>query len=97
MIQVDKKMRGFVGPEGIAVAFESRTSCPVRIVRDDTGASPTHAGLYPCGEGAGFAGGIMGAALDGERTAVAIVNEWSRPLGELGANRGPERACSLIP
>jgi uncharacterized FAD-dependent dehydrogenase len=85
MIQVGKKMRGFVGPEGIAVALESRTSCPVRIVRDETGASPSHAGLYPCGEGAGFAGGIMSAALDGVRTAVAIAKAWSRDLGDLGA------------
>ena len=85
MMQVGRKMRGFVGPEGIAVALESRTSCPVRIVRDEAGASPTHAGLYPCGEGAGFAGGIMSAALDGVRTAVAVADRWGRDLGELGA------------
>lgn len=85
MLQVGKKMRGFVSADGIAVALESRTSCPVRIVRDDDGASPTHRGLYPCGEGAGFAGGIMSAALDGVRTAVAIAHAWGRELGELGA------------
>jgi uncharacterized FAD-dependent dehydrogenase len=71
--QVDEKIPGFAGPGGVAVAVESRTSCPVRTVRDaETLASPTLQGLYPCGEGAGFAGGIMSAALDGIRTATAI-------------------------
>ncbi len=84
MIQVGKKMRGFVGPDGIAVALESRTSCPVRMVRDDGGQSPSHPGLFPCGEGAGYAGGIMSAALDGVRTAVGIARAWGRDAGELG-------------
>lgn len=85
MQQVGHKMRGFVGPEGVAVALESRTSCPVRIVRDARGESPSLPGLYPCGEGAGYAGGIMSAALDGVRTAVAIARAWGRDVGELGA------------
>ncbi|MBV1862280.1 MAG: FAD-binding protein [Nannocystaceae bacterium] len=73
--QVDAKIPGFAGPGGLAVAVESRTSCPVRTVRDSvTLVSPTLAGLYPCGEGAGFAGGIMSAALDGVRVANAIVD-----------------------
>lgn len=71
--QVDAKIPGFAGPGGLAVAVESRTSCPIRTVRDPKSlASPTLAGLYPCGEGAGFAGGIMSAALDGVRVATAI-------------------------
>ncbi len=71
--QVDGRIRGFAGPQGIAVAVESRTSCPVRTVRDpQTLESPSLRGLYPCGEGAGFAGGIMSAALDGIRIAEAI-------------------------
>lgn len=71
--QVDAKIPGFAGPGGLAVAVESRTSCPIRTVRDpQTLASPTLGGLYPCGEGAGFAGGIMSAALDGVRVATAI-------------------------
>lgn len=71
--QVDQKIPGFAGAGGLAVAVESRTSCPVRTVRDpQTLVSPTLAGLYPCGEGAGFAGGIMSAALDGVRVATAI-------------------------
>ncbi len=85
MIQVGRKMKGFVAADGIAVALESRTSCPVRIARDPAGCSTSHAGLYPCGEGAGYAGGIMSAALDGVRTAVAIARAWGQPLGELGA------------
>ena len=84
MLQVGRKMRGFIGVDGIAVALESRTSCPVRIVRDAAAQSPTHPGLFPCGEGAGYAGGIMSAALDGVRTAVAIARAWGRPAGELG-------------
>ena len=53
---------------------------PVRIPRDPhTRQSPTVAGLYPCGEGAGFAGGIVSAAVDGLRTARAIVARYARP------------------
>jgi uncharacterized FAD-dependent dehydrogenase len=71
---VDRKMRGYVSPEAVAVGVETRTSSPVRVDRDrDTLQSPTLAGLYPAGEGAGFAGGIMSAALDGIRIADAIV------------------------
>lgn len=71
--QVDARIPGFAGEGGIAVAVESRTSCPVRTLRDaETLQSPTLGGLYPCGEGAGFAGGIMSAALDGIRIAQAI-------------------------
>ncbi|HWB77096.1 MAG TPA: FAD-dependent oxidoreductase, partial [Nannocystaceae bacterium] len=82
---VGKKMPGFVGPEGIAVALESRTSAPVRIVRDPDGQSPTNPCLFPCGEGAGYAGGIMSAALDGVRTAVAIARALGRDPSSLGA------------
>lgn len=68
--RINGRMPGFVSNDAVAVAIESRTSCPVRTVRDTaTGQSPTLAGLYPCGEGAGYAGGIMSAALDGIRTA----------------------------
>lgn len=84
MIAVGRKLRGFTGEEGIAVALESRTSCPVRIARDATGQSPTHRGLFPCGEGAGYAGGIMSAALDGVRTAVMIGRALGRSTDELG-------------
>jgi uncharacterized FAD-dependent dehydrogenase len=68
-----KKMRGYFTNEAIAVATESRTSSPVRIPRDaETLQHPQIKGLYPCGEGAGYAGGIVSAAMDGERVANII-------------------------
>lgn len=78
--QAEKRMRGFAGEDALLVAPETRTSAPVRIIRDPhTLQSPAVTGLYPCGEGAGFAGGIISAALDGIRCAGAVgIN--SRPL-----------------
>jgi len=74
-----RKMRGFVSEEAVLVGVESRTSCPVRVPRDpESLQSPDVAGLYPCGEGAGYAGGIVSAALDGIRVARAIARDWSR-------------------
>ncbi|MFZ9942687.1 MAG: NAD(P)/FAD-dependent oxidoreductase [Bacteroidia bacterium] len=68
--QAGKKMKGYLTNEAVLVATESRTSSPVRIPRDhDTLMHPDLAGLFPCGEGAGYAGGIMSAAMDGERVA----------------------------
>jgi len=67
------KMRGYLTNEAVLVATESRTSSPVRIPRDQTSLMhPEIAGLFPCGEGAGYAGGIMSAAMDGERVANAV-------------------------
>ena len=69
----DRKMRGYVTSDAIVVGVESRTSTPVRIPRDgDTLMHPEVAGLFPAGEGAGYAGGIISAALDGERVADAV-------------------------
>ena len=68
-----KKIRGYYTDDAILVATESRTSSPVRIPREDaTLMHPQVKGLYPCGEGAGYAGGIVSAAMDGERVAEAI-------------------------
>ncbi|MGV3767499.1 MAG: NAD(P)/FAD-dependent oxidoreductase [Chitinophagaceae bacterium] len=68
-----KKMRGYLTNEAVVVATESRTSSPVRIPRDGvTLQHPQIADLYPCGEGAGYAGGIVSAAMDGERVAAVI-------------------------
>lgn len=73
-----KKMRGYFTEHAILVATESRTSSPVRIPRDAvTLAHPQLKGLYPCGEGAGYAGGIVSAAMDGERVAEAIAQQAS--------------------
>lgn len=68
-----RRMRGLVTNEALVVGVESRTSSPVRIPRDPaTLMHPETAGLFPAGEGAGYAGGIISAALDGERIAAAV-------------------------
>jgi uncharacterized FAD-dependent dehydrogenase len=67
-----KKMKGYFTNEAVIVATESRTSSPVRIPRDpETLQHPGIENLFPCGEGAGYAGGIVSAAMDGERVADA--------------------------
>jgi uncharacterized FAD-dependent dehydrogenase len=67
-------MRGYLTHDAVVVGVETRTSAPVRIPRDpQTGAHPDAAGLYPTGEGAGAAGGIVSAAMDGERAATAVL------------------------
>ncbi len=72
-----KKMKGYYTQEAVLVATESRTSSPVRIPRDQTTLQHTRIkGLYPCAEGAGYAGGIVSAAIDGERCAEAAVSAW---------------------
>jgi uncharacterized FAD-dependent dehydrogenase len=71
-----RKMKGYLTNEAIVVATESRTSSPVRIPRDsDTLAHPMFQNLYPCGEGAGYAGGIVSAAMDGERVLNKIAQK----------------------
>jgi uncharacterized FAD-dependent dehydrogenase len=68
-----EKMRGYRTNEAVVVAVESRTSSPVRIPRDPQSLQHVEVkGLYPCGEGAGYAGGIVSAAMDGERVADAL-------------------------
>ena len=73
----NQRMRGFVGQEATLIGVETRTSAPVRIVRNTQGESISHQGLFPVGEGAGYAGGIMSAALDGIKTAITIINSNS--------------------
>lgn len=71
-----RKMNGYLTKEAIIVAVESRTSSPVKIPRDrELFEHPEVKGLYPCGEGAGYAGGIVSAAIDGQNCAVAIVSK----------------------
>jgi uncharacterized FAD-dependent dehydrogenase len=75
--QIAKKMRTYYTNQAVLVATESRTSSPVRIPRDPkTLQHPQIPSLYPCGEGAGYAGGIVSAAMDGERVATAILQQW---------------------
>jgi hypothetical protein len=68
----DRKMKGYYTNDALVLGTESRTSSPVRIVRDpETMSVPGLPGLYPCGEGAGYAGGIVSSALDGILVAAA--------------------------
>ena len=79
-----KKMKGYYTNDAQVVGVESRTSSPVKIPRDDaTLEHPQIKRLFPCGEGAGYAGGIVSAAMDGERSAEAAVNAMTsrKPLG----------------
>ena len=74
---VCRKMRGFDAPDTVFTGVETRTSSPVRITRGDDLYSLTVQGLIPCGEGAGYAGGIMSAAVDGIRVAEAIMARYA--------------------
>lgn len=67
-----RKIRGFDSDAAALIGVESRSSSPVRILRDDSGQSSVR-GIYPCGEGCGYAGGIMSAAVDGIHTAEHII------------------------
>jgi len=71
-----KRLRGFDDPDAVLTAPEARSSSPVRILRGETLESPFAAGLYPCGEGAGYAGGITSAAVDGMRAAERILEKY---------------------
>ena len=68
----DKKMEGFASSNPLLAGVESRTSAPVRILRDEHFQSDSIRGIYPCGEGAGYAGGITSAAMDGLRVAEEV-------------------------
>lgn len=72
IIAFEKKINGYSRDDTLLLGIESRTSSPVKIVRDDTMQSNIK-GLYPCGEGAGYAGGITSAAMDGIKTAIKII------------------------
>ena len=71
----ERRLSGFALPDALLTGFETRTSSPVRIVRGPDFCSPGAAGLYPAGEGAGYAGGIMSAAVDGLRVAEAVLGQ----------------------
>lgn len=68
----EKKMPGFISKEAVLIGVETRTSSPVRIKRDDSGQCLGITGMYPCGEGAGYAGGIISSALDGTNSAKKL-------------------------
>jgi len=70
---IERKMPGFITDDAVMMGVETRTSSPVRIVRKANGESVNIEGLYPCGEGAGYAGGIISSALDGVRAAQSVL------------------------
>lgn len=72
LIYFDTKLKGFANPDSILTGVETRTSSPVRILRNENLVSNID-GLYPCGEGAGYAGGIMSAAVDGIKCAIEVL------------------------
>lgn len=73
LVHFGRRMKGYVSEEAVLIGLESRTSSPLRVVRDAASLqSPSASGLFPCGEGAGYAGGIVSAALDGIAVARAI-------------------------
>jgi len=73
----DQKIRGFKSEPAALTGVETRTSSPLRILRDETRQSLNVRGLYPAGEGAGYAGGIMSAAVDGIKAAEAIIEQYA--------------------
>ena len=82
-------IHGFDREDAVFAGVESRTSSPLRIPRDHaTMESSTIAGIYPCGEGAGYAGGITSAAMDGMKTAEAIIAKYAIPKIKTSIIRG---------
>lgn len=77
IIEFDKKIRGFADEDAVLTGIETRTSAPVRIERNENLQSISLDGIYPAGEGAGFAGGIISAAVDGLKVGEHIMQEWA--------------------
>lgn len=76
IMMFDRKLKGYADPDTVLSAVESRTSSPVRILRDQTMQSVVR-GLYPCGEGAGYAGGITSASMDGLKVAESVSQKYA--------------------
>ncbi|WP_027625136.1 NAD(P)/FAD-dependent oxidoreductase [Clostridium lundense] len=77
VVNFDKKIKGFADKNAVLTGIETRTSAPIRILRNKVLQSISIEGLYPAGEGAGYAGGIMSAAVDGLKVAEAIMKNWA--------------------
>ena len=75
IIEINKKLKGFLDDDAIITIVESRSSSPVRILRDNYESNIS--GVYPIGEGAGYAGGITSSALDGIKCALKIIEDIS--------------------
>jgi uncharacterized FAD-dependent dehydrogenase len=76
LIDFDRKIKGFASKDAVLTGVETRTSAPVRLVRKENMESETVKNLYPIGEGAGYAGGIMSAAVDGIKAAERIIQTY---------------------
>ena len=72
---LDRRIKGFAKPDALLTGVETRSSSPVRVLRGEDGKSLSHPSVYPCGEGCGYAGGIMSAAVDGIKIAKCIIEE----------------------
>ena len=75
IVDYNKKMHGYISPQALVVGVETKTSSPIVMMRDKALQSISHPGLFPCGEGAGFAGGIVSASLDGVRVGRAVLDD----------------------
>lgn len=76
LLDMDKRLKGFASSSAVLTGVESRTSSPVRIERDESFQSVSVKGIFPCGEGAGYAGGITSSAVDGIKVADAVYKEF---------------------
>ena len=76
----DRRLSGFAAADAVLTGAETRTSAPIRILRTEERTAPGIGNLYPAGEGAGYAGGITSAALDGLRTAMALIGRYAPVL-----------------
>ena len=91
----ERSMPGFVGDDAILHGVETRTSAPLRVVRDDGCESVSLKNLYPCGEGAGYAGGIVSAAVDGLRVARAVLGGQCSDVGAATGVEDPQDVAAV--
>ena len=91
----ERAMPGFVGDDAILHGVETRTSAPLRVVRDDACESVSLRNLYPCGEGAGYAGGIVSAAVDGLRVARAVLGGQCSDVGAATGVEDPQDVAAV--
>ena len=75
---MDRKLRGFAAPDAVLTGAETRFSSPLQIVRGESGESVSLSGLYPCGEGSGYSGGITSSAADGLKIAEKIFEKYKK-------------------
>ena len=77
LAQFERRLAGFSDPDAVMTGPETRTSSPIRILRNELLEAAAFPGIYPCGEGAGYAGGIMSAAVDGIKVAQKIMERYA--------------------